>query len=128
VKNFRLSLGEATYLVRVKVMFTLWGWTLCWMSSRKILMKSNNPEASLGKDKTYFEPAKQGMGGTKTNDECASLRMGDLPKAEAVRDAKCDDGAAVRCAKKQLQSDGASSGAPSVLPTKGTPAPTSGCK
>lgn len=42
----------------------------------------------------------------KSNHETATLRSGNLPKPEKVRSAKCDEGAAVRCAQKQNTSDG----------------------
>ena len=48
----------------------------------------------------------EGAYGGKSNDENATLRNGSLPKAEAVRQAKCEEGTAVRCAQKQNTSDG----------------------
>lgn len=42
----------------------------------------------------------------KSNDCEATLRKGNLPKAEAVRTATVKKGAAVEAAKKQNQNDG----------------------
>lgn len=69
-------------------------------------MKSNNPEASLKKNPSHSDPAPEGTRGSKSNGEAATLRSGNLPKPEAVRDAKPQDGAAVKCAEKQNTSDG----------------------
>lgn len=65
----------------------------------------------------------------KDNSECATLRMGKLPKAEAVRDAKCDEGAAVKAAAKQNRVDGVE-GSQAVIPNRNIPAPpdTHGCE
>lgn len=69
-------------------------------------MKANNPEASLKKDMKHLDPASEGTRGSKSNGETATLRSGNLPKGEAVRTAKFDDGACVRAAQKQNTSDG----------------------
>ena len=69
-------------------------------------MKSNNPEASLKKSPSHSDPAPEGTRGSKSNGPEATLRSGNLPKGEAVRSAKYDEGAAVRCATKQNISDG----------------------
>lgn len=69
------------------------------------MAKSNNPEASLKKNPSHFDPAPEGTRGSKSNGETASLRSGNLPKGEAVRDAKPEAGVAVRLAQKQNTSD-----------------------
>lgn len=69
-------------------------------------MKANNSEASLKKNLSHFDPAPEGTRGGKSNGTTATLRGGNLPKAEAVRTAKYDEGAAVKCATKQNISDG----------------------
>jgi len=38
----------------------------------------------------------------KTNDETATLRSGNLPKAEAVREAKAEEGVTKKCADQQV--------------------------
>lgn len=48
----------------------------------------------------------EGTSGSKSNHETSTLRSGKLPKAEAVRECKCEEGAAVKCAQKQNTSDG----------------------
>jgi hypothetical protein len=70
------------------------------------MAKANNPDASLKKDMKAFDAASEGTRGGKSAGETATLRGGNLPKAEAVREVKCDEGAAVRCAQKQNTSDG----------------------
>lgn len=70
------------------------------------MAKANNPEASLGKDKSSFEAASEGTRGGKSNGETATLRSGNLPKPEAARNAKPQDGMAVKCAERQNTSDG----------------------
>lgn len=87
-------------------------------------MKANNPDASLKKNMEGFEGARQGSGGTKSNDECASLRMGNKPKAEAVRTATPQKGKAVEMAKRQNSSDDKKKGNLAVLPNTGLLAPT----
>ncbi len=66
----------------------------------------------------------------KTNDEEATLRKGNLPKAEAVRTLShtVNAGACVAAAKKQNCSDGGT--IETVLPTKSINAPpdTHGCE
>lgn len=42
----------------------------------------------------------------KSNNETATLRSNNLPKPEAVREAKPTPGVAVKCAQKQNTSDG----------------------
>lgn len=69
-------------------------------------MKSNNPEASLKKSPSHSDPASEGTRGGKSNGPEATLRSGNLPKGEAVRSAKYQDGATVKCAEKQNTSDG----------------------
>ena len=39
----------------------------------------------------------------KSNDAEATLRKGSLPKSEAVREARSEEGAAKRCAAKQIE-------------------------
>ena len=78
-------------------------------------MKANNPDASKKEKLEGFENAKQGSGGTKDNSECASLRMGSLPKAEAVRQATVSSTKAIECAKRQNLSDDKSKGNLAVL-------------
>lgn len=54
-----------------------------------------------------YAGANQGLKSTgKSNHETATLRAGNLPKPQAVRDAKPTPGAAVKCAQKQNTSDG----------------------
>jgi hypothetical protein len=65
------------------------------------MAKSNAPETSLKKNMGYTAPVEQGMHGSKDNSECASLRMGNLPKSEAVRQATVSSTKAVECARMQ---------------------------
>jgi len=41
----------------------------------------------------------------KSNDPDESLRKGNLPKAEAVKEAKCEEGAALKAVKPQIESN-----------------------
>jgi hypothetical protein len=47
----------------------------------------------------------EGTSGSKSNGPEATLRSGNLPKAEAVRQCSCNEGAAVKAAQKQNTSD-----------------------
>lgn len=70
------------------------------------MAKANNPDASLKKNMNAFDAASEGTRGGKSAGETATLRSGNLPKADAVREAKYEEGTAVRCAQKQNTSDG----------------------
>lgn len=59
---------------------------------------------------------------TKNNSSDATLRKDTLPQPEAVRDAVCEEGAAVRAAKKQNISGG-KDGGKAVLENTGPLAP-----
>lgn len=85
-------------------------------------MKANNPDASLKKELKGFAPAAEGTRGSKNNSECASLRDGNLPKAEAVRTVSVSESAGTKAARKQLRNDGRED-ALSVIPNDRIPAP-----
>jgi len=85
-------------------------------------MKSNAPETSLKKKMGYTAPLEQGCHGSKDNSECASLRMGNLPKAEAVRQATVSSTKAVECAERQNLSDDKKKGNLAVIPNRNIPA------
>jgi len=63
----------------------------------------------------------------KDNSECATLREGKHPKAEAVRTAKCVEGACVAAAKKQNMNDEDPTSL-AVMPNKRIPAPPESAK
>jgi len=88
------------------------------------MAKANNCEASLKKNMSHTEPMGQGSGGSKDNSECATLREGNKPKAEAVRQAVPQKGKAVEMAEQQNLSDDKSKGNLAVIPTTGILAPT----
>lgn len=85
-------------------------------------MKANNPEASLKKGLAGYASATEGTRGSKDNSECASLRDGNLPKAEAVRTVSSNTTEGVKAARKQLRNDGKED-ALSVIPNDRIPAP-----
>ena len=58
----------------------------------------------------------------KDNSECATLRIGRLPKAEAVRTATVDNDAACDAVKKQNMNDGDPTSL-TVIPNSRIPAP-----
>jgi hypothetical protein len=60
----------------------------------------------------------EGTYGSKDNSECASLRVGDLPKAEKVVEInpEANAGAAVVCAARQNSTDG-KEGSINVVPS-----------
>jgi hypothetical protein len=76
------------------------------------MSKDNSPDASVRKNFPAKSPEGQGgpqegarqMAG-KSSMPTAALRTGLQPKPEAVREAKCDEGAARRCINQQLERD-----------------------
>jgi hypothetical protein len=59
-----------------------------------------NQTSSASHEKIVATP-RQGTRGSKTNDECASLRKNNLPKSEKVMDAKEIKDATLECVKTQ---------------------------
>jgi hypothetical protein len=53
--------------------------------------KANNPDASNKQSDKYLAPGESGTSGTKDASECSSLRIGNLPKPEKVRELPVDD-------------------------------------
>ena len=72
------------------------------------MTKANNPDASKKQDDTHFAPVEAGARGNKSADECASLRIGSLPKPSKVTtvDPEKNAGAAIAAALRQNLSDG----------------------
>jgi hypothetical protein len=71
------------------------------------MTKANNPDASKKQDDTHFAPVEAGARGNKSADECASLRIGSLPKPSKVKtvDPEKNAGAAIAAARRQNTSD-----------------------
>lgn len=70
-------------------------------------MANETHNGNLNRSKQVKPSAAQGAHASgKTRDEEATLRKGNLPKTEAVRDAKPEAGAAKRASKKQYESSG----------------------
>lgn len=53
--------------------------------------KSNNADASEKVNPSHEDGLASGAHGTKDNSECASLRLGNLPKTEKVRELPLED-------------------------------------
>jgi hypothetical protein len=67
------------------------------------MSKSNNSTASKKENPSHEDGLSSGVHGTKDDSECSSLRIGNLPKSEKVREISNDvnAGKAVECARKQ---------------------------
>lgn len=79
-------------------------------------MKTSIPDYAMSEEQSHARPDAGATSRGKSNDPEATLRKGSLPKASAVTDAECDNGAA---AKKAIQQqigihDIGSDGAPGV--------------
>jgi len=55
------------------------------------MSKSNNSTASKKENPSHEDGLSSGTHGTKDNSECASFRLGNLPKPEKVRELPLED-------------------------------------